>query len=128
MLLLSLSLLKSKIASSQVKITQNQNPHIQNPPTIHAQRIPIEFSKNSNRILKEFSKNSQRILINSQTKPINSQRIPKQILKNSQRIPKECPNNCLQNSQKKILTNYLKYLIRAYRSKSFSSLFNLGIQ
>ena len=51
LLSLSLSLLKSKIASFQVQITQNQHPHIQNPPTIHPQRIPKEYPENSQKIL-----------------------------------------------------------------------------
>ena len=29
------------------QITQNQHPHIQNPPNIHSQRIPIQFQYNS---------------------------------------------------------------------------------
>jgi hypothetical protein len=48
---LSLSILKPQI-------TQNQHPDIQNPSTIHPQRIPKEFQKNSKRIPIEFQKNS----------------------------------------------------------------------
>ena len=60
------------------------NDYPKSTPT-HPQRIPIEFTKNSEIITlqpcipKEFTKNSQKI--------------PKEFLKNSHRIPKEFSNN-----------------------------------
>ena len=55
---LVLSPLKPLINSNYPKST----PTHSKPPTIHPQRIPKEFPKNSQRIPKEFTKNSDRIL------------------------------------------------------------------
>ena len=70
--------------------------------------IPKEFPKNSQRIPKEFPKNSQKIPKDSK---IIHKKFPKMSSENSQKILWRFPNN----SKKK--------LTRAYRSKSFSSLF-----
>ena len=84
------------------QITQTQHPDIQNSPTIHSQRIPKEYPKNTQRIPKEFSKNSlripkefKRIMIEFIKFPNQNPQpyIPKEFPKNSQRIPKEFPNN-----------------------------------
>ena len=75
------------------QITQTQHPDIQNSPTIHSQRIPKEYPKNTQRIHKEFTKNSQRIH-KEFTK--NSQRTPKEFPKNSQRISKEFTKDWLK--------------------------------
>ena len=67
----------------------------------------LKFPKKFQRIHKEFTKKSQ-----IRTLKIY---IPKQFLKNSQRIWKRIPKEFPEDSQ--------KILTRAYRSKSFSSLF-----
>ena len=106
--------LKSLINSNYPKST----PTHSEPPTIHPQRISIEFPKNSQRIPKEFQKNSQENLpklpnnsdgipqkiSNSYQRiqigfPKNSQKFPKEFPKNSQRILKEFPPKLPKNSQ-----------------------------
>ena len=72
------------------QITQNQHPHIQNPPTIYSQRIPNEFQKNSQRIPKEIHKNSLRI---HKEFPKNSQRILIKFSKNTKKIPNQNPQS-----------------------------------
>ena len=64
--------------------------------------IPKQFPNNSKRIFKEF--------------PENSKRIPKKFPKNSKKF--------LQKISKKFSKNSQKFLPRAYRLKSFSSLFH----
>ena len=148
------SLLQSNFASFQVTITILSQYLCNLKIPKNSQRIPKEFPKNSQRIPKEFPKNSQRI---SKAFPKNFQRIPKEFpkkpqripiefLKNSRRISKEFPKNSRKIPQRipqripkespqkflKFPQNCLeisqKYLIRAYSSKSLSSLFSVDFQ
>ena len=77
-------------------------------------KILKEFQKNSKRIPIEFPKNSQRICKKFQKLRTPQPYIPKEFPKNSQKISKEFEKK--KKKSQKILT-------RAYRSKSFSSLF-----
>ena len=99
-----------------------------NPPQCnaiqHFQRILKECQKNSKRIPIEFPENSKRFL---KEFPKDFQKIPKKFL----RIPKTFPSNFRKiakklNLFKKFKKNSQKFpqkFTRAYRSKSFSSLF-----
>ena len=118
---------KSKLPKINTHIFRTPQPYIPKEFPKNSQRISKAFPKNFQRIPKEFPKKPQRIPIEflknswriSKEFPKNSRKIPQRI---PQRIPKESPQkflkfpqNCLEISQ--------KYLIRAYSSKSLSSLF-----
>ena len=82
------------LSQSLLLFTQNQHPHIQNPPkqAFSSQKIPKEFPKNSQRVPKEF--------------PPKSQKIPK-------RIPKKIQKNSQKNSQK--IQEFPKIIHLAYK-------------
>ena len=85
------------------QITQNQQPHIQNPPNIHPQRIPIKFPKNSKRIAWEVPKNCLSIHKKFWEFSLNSQKISKSEPPNNKspkNIHKEFPQNFQKISQK----------------------------